>query len=182
MRKNLLFASIMALSTFSYGQLITGRDLVKVSSIAQEKIPDLLSKQGFMQADRWTRSDTTIQHFQLTTKKAEELDDCFDRYAEVIACNNRYGFDYHTASYAEYARLVDDLKKDGFYTDGADEYNRYLYQKDDMTVEVSNQTEDTLTYYNLLVKKEVLPSPKNIQYAEDFLSFQSHANLEYVFG
>ncbi|MES1221258.1 MAG: hypothetical protein ABUT20_37500, partial [Bacteroidota bacterium] len=27
-----------------------------------------------------------------------------------------------------------------------------------------------------------LPSPKDIHYAEDFLAFQSHENLEYVFG
>jgi hypothetical protein len=182
MRRNLLFACILTLSTYCYGQVMTGRDLIKLSSLPTKKLDDYLSKQGFIRADQSVRGDTTIQDFQLSTRKASQLDDCVERHAEELSFNNNAGFNYYTTSYDEYSSLLDDLKKDGFYTEGANDKNSYLFQKDDMTVYPSNQTIDTLTYYSLLIKKVTLPSPKNIQYAEDFLGFQSHANLEYVFG
>lgn len=182
MRRNLLIASILTLSTFGYGQLMTGRDLIKILSLSKQKLSDYLSKQGFIRGEQSAHGDTIVQNFQLATKKSVQLDDCTDRYAERLSSGNNSGFNYYTSSYDEYSSLLSDLKKEGFYTDGANEQNVYLYQKDDMTVEVGNRTEDTLTYYGLFIKKDALPSPKDIQYAEDFLGFHSHANLEYVFG
>ena len=182
MRRNLLIASILAFSSFSYGQPMTGRDFIKILSVAKQKLPDYLSKQGFIRGEQSVNGDTVLQDYQLSSKKSAQFDDCFDRYAEGLSINNNPGFNYYTASYDEYASLLSDLKKEGFYTDGPNDQNVCLYQKDDMTLEVGSRTEDTLTYYNLFVKKQLLPSPKNIQYAEDFLGFQSHANLEYVFG
>ena len=182
MRRNLLIASILTLSTFSYGQLMTGRDIIKLTSLPKQKMSDYLSKQGFVKSEPFTRGDTVIQDFQLASKKSVQLDDCMIRFAEVLSFNNKSGFTYTTSSYDEYSTLLNDLKKEGFYSDGPDEKNTYLFQKDDMILEVGNKTEDELTYYNVSVIKDVLPSPKESQYAEDFLGFHSHANLEYVFG
>lgn len=182
MRRTLLVASILALSGVAYGQLMTGEDLVKIASLPKPKLQDYLSKHGFLPADQSVHGDTIVQNFELATKKSAQLDDCVNRYAEGLSFNNSSAFTYHTTSYDEYASILNDLKKDGFYTDGPDEENSYLYQKDDMTVTPANRTDDTLTYYSLVIKKDILPSPKNIQYAEDFLGFQSHANLEYIFG
>ncbi len=182
MRRNLLVATILTLSGFFHGQFMTGDDLIKLTSLPKQKLQDYLLKQGFLRADQSMRGDTAVQSFELTTKKSVQLDDCAYRYAEEISINNTSGITYNTSSYDEYISILNDLKKKGFYTDGPDENNSYLYQKDDMTVRPANRTDDTLTYYSLFIKKDLLPSPKNIQYAEDFLGFQSHANLEFVFG
>src|SRR5213592_3059629 len=105
MMRNLLIACILALSAHGHGQVMTGKDLIKLSSLPTPKLSDYLSKQGFVRAEQFKRGDTLVQDFQLTTRKSEQLDDCADRHAEGLSFSNMSGFTYNTTSYDEYSSI-----------------------------------------------------------------------------
>ena len=128
------------------------------------------------------QGDTIFQEFQLNATKIATIKDSSYRYAEGLFFDNKTAFSYYTTSNEEYSDIVKSLKKDGFHCENENAQFPLLFQKNDISVKLTTKTEDTLLYYNFLVKKVTLPSPKNIAYAEDFLAFQSHENLEYVFG
>jgi hypothetical protein len=182
MRRYILFSFLLVLSTVSFGQYLTVSDFVKVSSLPEQKFAGYLSKQGFFRADQSTQGDTVLQEFQLNARRIAATKDSAYRYAQGLFFDNRTAFSYYTTSNQEYGDIVKSLKEDGFHCENENAEFPYLYQKNDISVKLTTKTEDSVLYYNFLVKKVTLPSPKNIEYAEDFLAFQSHENLEYVFG
>jgi len=182
MRRNLLFACLLALSHLLHSQVMTVNDFIKVSSVSQKKFAGCLSQEGFFRSDQYMVGDTMVQEFQLNAKKIAKTKDSAYRYAQGLFYENKTAFSYYTTSSDECKEIIRSLKESGFHCEGENCQAPFLYQKNDMSVKLSSKAVDTLLYYNFTIRKDILPSPKNIAYAEDFLGFHSHENLEYVFG
>jgi hypothetical protein len=126
--------------------------------------------------------DTLQQNFYLNRKKTARLNDSAFRYAQGLFCEGKSAFNYCTSSYNECKDIIKSLKEKGFYCENENFQSPFLYQRNDVLVKLTSKQEDTLLCYNFLVNKVKLPAAGDIHYAEDFLAFPSHENLEYIFG
>ncbi len=182
MRRNLIFACLLVLTHSLHAQVVSVSDFIRISSVSQQKITGYILKEGFFRTNQFMAGDTTIQEFQLKAKKAAESKDSAFRYAQALLFENSTAFSYYTTSSDECKAIIKSLKENGFHCEGENYQAPFIYQKNDMSVKLGSKTEDTLLYYSFTIRKDILPSPKNIAFAEDFLGFHSHENLEYVFG
>ncbi|MBS1574324.1 MAG: hypothetical protein JST09_03380 [Bacteroidetes bacterium] len=182
MRRYLLFSCLLVLSNCLYAQVMTIGDFIKAPNVSRQKFNNYLSREGFFRSNEYINGDTLIQEYQLKEKKIATIADSANRYAQGLFYENKTAFCYYTTSTNECKEIIRALKDNGFHCEGENYQAPFLYQKNDMTVKLSSKVEDTLVYYSFIVLKDVLPAPKNIAFAEDFLGFNSHENLEYVFG
>ncbi|MGC4036017.1 MAG: hypothetical protein QM764_08645 [Chitinophagaceae bacterium] len=182
MRRSLLFACLVVFSALTHGQIMTVGDFIKISALPEKKLTSYLGKQGYFHSDQSFSGDTLTQDYQLTAKALAHSKDSANRYAQGFFYNDKTAFSYYTTSADEYNAIMTGLKESGFHSEGTDSMSHTLYQKNDMVVRFTTRKEDTLLYYNFTVIKDMLPSPKSIAFAEDFFGYQSHENLEYVFG
>ena len=182
MRRNLLFACLLVLTDFLHAQVMSVNDFIRISSVSQQKITGYLSREGFFRSNQFMSGDTAVQEFQLKARKADESKDSAYRYAQTLLFENNIAFSYYTTSFDECKEMIKSLKEKGFHCEGESYQAPFIYQKDDMIVKLGSKAEDTLLYYSFTIRKDLLPAPKNIAFAEDFLCFHSHENLEYVFG
>ncbi|MCW3116781.1 MAG: hypothetical protein JWM28_863 [Chitinophagaceae bacterium] len=182
MRSFSLLIFFSACASVVYCQVLTANDFVALASLPEKKMSSYLAKSGFRKADQQLQFDTIQQTFYLNSRKLRQVDDSAVRYVQELFYEGKSAFNYCTSSYQECRDIIKSLKDKGFYCENENVQSPFLYQQNDVSVKLTSKMEDTLLCYNFLVKKEKLPSPASIHYAEDFLAYQSHENLEYVFG
>lgn len=183
MRRNLLFVCLLLWSHLLFAQFFTASDFIRTSTVPRQKLNSFLSKEGFFRSQQFINGDTLVQEFQLNAKKIKEIHDSVNnRYAQGLSYENKTAFSYYTTSKDECTQIIRSLKENGFHSDNENFQAPFLYQKDDMLIKLCNRIEDSLTYYCFTIVKETIPSPKKIVFAEDFLRYNSHENLEYIFG
>ncbi len=182
MRIFLLFPFLLFFSLIGTAQMLTANDFVSIPALPQKKLGGYLSKMGFAKGETMALSDTIMENYYIKNTKNNFIDYTDSRLVQSWYTKHKSGFAFYTSSQKDCVTVIKNLKDGGFFCENENIKAPFIYQKDDILVKLSSTKEDTSTIYKFFVVKEPLPSPKNIRFAEDFLAFQSHENLAYVFG
>jgi hypothetical protein len=182
MRTFLLFIFLLICSFIGSGQLLTANEFVSIPGMSQKKIGGYLARIGLRKGETIAVSDTVMQSYYVRNNKSKSLDFADLRLVQTWYTKHKSGFVYYTSSQKECVSIIKSLKGRGFFCETENIQAPFIYQKDDLMVELSSRREDTLSVFKFFVTKEVLPRPSTIRFAEDFLLFNSHENLVYIFG
>lgn len=85
----------------------------------------------------------------------------------------------------EYALLRQTVETEGFYKGKtSDKVYTELFEKKDVTITAApeNNPHEGKQWYNVVIEKRILPKLRELIYAEDLLAFNSHQQLQEVFG
>lgn len=187
MKKLLLFFYLLLLGYTAVAQEATAvLDVMEVSGVAKQKFDGYIARKGFAFIGATYKADTIARDFEFKTVKGKAIDS-FPVYRSVTSFSTKEDFSlvYRTTSPAEYRRIKTGIKKEGFFCNQEKDSSTapfLLFQHNDLTVSISSKTIDTLTEYSFLVRKQEMPRPKEISYAEDLTVFTSHEYLRYYFG
>jgi len=166
------------------GQVFTALNLLEATKVPRQKFESYISKQGFSYIGNDFRGDTIARDFNYRPSGKAAKNDSVTRTLTFLSTKEDYCFVFTTTSADENKKIISGFKKEGFFCnrekDSAE--TPLLYQHNDITVIVSSKPVDTLTEYDFLVRKQQLPKPKEIVFAEDLFVFNSHEYLRYYFG
>jgi hypothetical protein len=182
MRIFIVFLLLILLGFDVQAQMLSLDELIQLSNEKQSKLSRKLIKENLVPSERFINADTIFQNYLYGKKRRRAINDSDSRYLQEIRIGNKTMLNYATTSAEECAQVKDRLRDKGFHCDCENKAGPSLYQKNDILVTVTNEPEDTLTWYKFRVERDVLPPPGNIQFAEDFLQYDSHEKLKYVFG
>ncbi len=182
MRKFLLLVYLLFSYVVGSSQILTANDFVSIPAIPQKKLGGYLAKIGFAKGETTALSDTLMQNYYVKDSKSNYIDYSDSRLVQSWYTKYKSGFIFYTSSQKDCVAVIKSLKDGGFFCENENIQAPFIYQKDDILIRLTSVREDTSTIFKFFVTKEVLPSPKNIHFAEDFLVFQSHENLAYIFG
>jgi hypothetical protein len=190
MLKKLLLITFLFVGVFaSFGQQLAALDVVEVSYVTRQKFDSYISKKGFAFNGASYKTDTIARDFDyIGLKKSKEKDSANSnvlRSVTSLATTQAFCVNYRTTSAKECNKIKTDIKKEGFFCNKeADSLvgKPLLYQHEDVTITVTSKTIDTVTEYSFLIRKQYLPKPKEIVFAENLADFSSHENLRYYFG
>ncbi len=166
----------------AHSQDLTVNDFISFTSFPYQKFSDYVSKKGFIAVSIISRNDTIVYTYDNYNYRKHTAADSIQRNVVMYTYNRGWSFLYETASAEEYARIETELKAKGFLYTNKPGVSDLLFQKNDLAVHVSQRKADTSQLYDFIIEKRILPALKDIHFAEDLLSFNSHENLEYVFG
>ena len=170
------------------GQTIPVINIVETVSITKQKFEGYILKKGFAFIGTTYQTDTISREYNYRNTSKNKIKDSIQikRIITTFSTKNDFSFDYHTTSKEEYLIIKNGLKKEGFFTNQANDslaIHPVLFQGKDMTVFISFQhIDDTLVDYVFSARKQELPKPKAIEYAEDLIVFNSHEYLRFYFG
>lgn len=166
-------------------QVFTATRLMDIAAVPKPKFESYISKQNFIGQGNDYKGDTIVREFKYRTYAKGGKRDSVERSLTYFATKDDFSFLFVTLSADEGRRIVNELKKDGFYSNNERDSltaPALLYQHNDFTAQVSHRPVDTLIEYSFLVKKQPLPKPKEIKFAEDLSAFNSHEYLRFYFG
>jgi hypothetical protein len=160
-------------------------DLSELSTISKTKFESYISKKGFAFVGASYKADTIARDFDFKTP-AKKIDSV-PVYRSLTSFSTKEDFSviYRTSSANELQKIKANIKKEGFFCyEEADSLTAtaLMFQHNDVTVIISSKTIDTLTEYAFAVRKQELPRPKEISFAEDLTAFTSHEYLKFYFG
>ena len=158
-------------------------NLSELSYIPKQKFDSYISKKGFSFSGTSYMTDTIARDFDYKRTKADSIP--VQRTVTSFSTKEDFSLVYRTSSTTEFQKIKDDIKKEGFFCEREKDSltaPSLLFQHNDVIVLISSKTIDTLTEYSFLVKKQELPRPKEISYAEDLAGFNSHEQLRFYFG
>ena len=187
MKKRLLFFYLLLLACTSYAQDVAILNIAEAPYITKQKFDSYIYKKGFVAAGTAYKTDTIVRDFDFRMVKKGKAADSIpvQRSITSFITKEDFSFTYTTTSLPEFEKIKKDIKKEGFFSyqekDGQNAAY-LLYQHNDVTVTISQKPLDTLTAYSFCVKKQELPKPKEISFAEDLFAFNSHEYLRYYFG
>lgn len=175
---------LVAIAFFVLGsvnsQQFSAKDLL-FSSFTPKKFDNYLSKRKFSSCGKRAVSDTLISLYN--QKPGKKNPDSIIRNIETFQAKEYFAFTYVTSSKDEYESLKRNLDEEGFYcgncNSGAEEV---FYQRKDVSVRVNEVRTDEDTLYSFAYKQDELPTPGQIQHANDLLLFKSHEILAAFFG
>lgn len=189
MRKILLLFFCWLSVTAIQAQQLSASKLIDMSSSTIAKIESQLQNKKYHSIGTETFSDTAVKTYQYRpafkgSKKKQA--DSVSRRVSIASLKETFTITYQTTLKAEYAALIDALKKDSFRCeyekDSTVEVKSYLYQHEDYTADAKTKEEDGATWYCITFFKKELPVNKNLHFAEDLLDFTSHEYLVFYFG
>jgi len=183
MRKLLLFIGFFLSVYNNYGQLLTVKDFLSVSSFTPKKFVDYISKKNFVLTDRGWHNDTMINTFNLRVKNSRADSQQTTRAIETYQSNKDFSFAFLTSSEIDYKEARKELKEEGFFCGNEDDSIAYfLYQRKNISVELNIRLDPEDTLYTFHFYSKELPQIQKIRFAEDLLPFTSHEYLVSVFG
>ncbi len=170
----------------SLGQVYCALNLLESSSVPRQKFESYVSKKGFAYLGSSYKSDTVARDYNFRGIGKRKITDSIERAVTIFTTKEDFCFTYRTTSPQEYEKIKSDIKKDGFFCNEEKESltkgHSLMYQSNDVTVTLSSKPVDTLTEYSFLIRKQILPKPKEISFAEDLSVFNSHEYLRFYFG
>jgi hypothetical protein len=186
LRKLSLFIYLLFSLLSAQSQLFTASNLLEVTKVAKDKMEKYLFKQGFNFIGTEFKGDTIAREYQYKplVKKGKKKDSV-DRSITYFSLRDEFSFIFYTSSADEGLRIKNEFKKDGFFSNNEnDSFPELasLYQRDDITAVILSKTIDSLTEFSFHIRKQKLPKPKEIVFAEDLFVFNSHEYLRYYFG
>ena len=185
MRRLLLYNLLLCLSFSSIGQGLSSPDLMEAVSIPRQKLDNYLLKKGFAFAGNTGENNIAARKYLYKGIAKQKNKDSIERWISCVDTKEDFYLTYYTYSTAEYRRILNELKKAGFVCNNERDSltaASLLYQAKEITVNISSKTVDSLTEHSLLVRRQVLPKPKEILFADDLAVFNSHEYLKYYFG
>jgi len=184
LKKLLLFSGLLMLCNAVIAQINAAINIAEVSYVPKQKFESYLTKKGFAFIGTSYMADTIARDYDFPKSKA--LDSIpAQRSLTSFSTKEDFSFTYRTTSLSEFRKLKSDMKAEGFFCNHEkDSLNStsLLFQHNDVTVSLSSKILDTATEYSFCIKKQQLPSPKQISFAEDLAAFNSHEELRFYFG
>ena len=188
MKRLLLFLYLLVLSYASVAQQVVAAalNLIEVSDIPKQKFDSYISKKGFAFVGTSYKTDTIAKDFDYRVAKGKAIDSVYvQRTVTSFSTKEDFCLTYRTTSVAEFQKIKKDIKKEGFFCNQEKDSLTapfLLFQHNNVTVSISSKIIDTLTEYSFMVRKQELPKPKEISFAEDLTAFTSHEYLRFYFG
>jgi hypothetical protein len=172
------------------GQVVPAIEIADAITVPKQKFDSYISKKNFAFIGTTYQTDTISREYNFRSTVKNKFKDSaqisIQRALTSFSTKEDFSFSYHTSSKNEYRQIRNELIKAGFYTNQANDTlldKKVLYQSKDMTVFISfQQVDDTLGDYSFTARKQALPKPKEIEYAEDLIVFDSHEYLKFYFG
>jgi hypothetical protein len=191
LKRLLLFICLFIAFTYSsYGQAHKVFNIVEATNVSKQKFESYISKKGFAYLGSSYQTDTIAKDYNLRQQVKKKKNDSIPvipvkRALTIFNTKEDFCFAYRTTSAEECKKIKTDIKEEGFFcyheNDSVSTIPQ-LYQSKDVTITISSKQIDSLTEYSFLVRKQVLPNPKEIVFAEDMFIFNSHEYLSYYFG
>ncbi len=185
MRGFLLFVIVLLVTSNLHSQQFSAKDFLFASSLDGKKFENYLSKMKFMPSGSRSKNDTVVNMYSVKERKKKNKKDTLEikRIIEAFQTKTSLSLTYFTSVKDEYLENRKVLKEAGFYCGNENDTAACLFQKKSFSVLASFSTEpDGDTLYSLYFNHQELPSPENIQFAEDLLQFYSHEYLVSVYG
>ena len=167
------------------GQVLSAASLVEATSVSKQKFESYISRKGFAFVGSSYQTDTIARDYDYKGTGKNKAADSIKRALTSFSTKEDFCFTYHTSSTDEYRVIKSELKKEGFFCNHEEDSSSLrtlLFQNKDVTVAISSQQADTSAEYSFRVRKQILPKPKEISYAEDLVAFNSHEYLRFYFG
>lgn len=182
----LLFSLLLWVGSVAAQQAEALLDVMEVAGVSKQKFDSYISRKGFAFVGTSYKPDTIARDFEFRAAKAKTVDS-FPVYRSVTSFSTKEDFSmvYRTTSAVECQKIKTAIKKEGFFCNQEKDSLTLpclLFQHNDLTVMVSSKTVDTLKEYSFWVRKQEMPKPKEISFAEDLTVFNSHEYLRYYFG
>jgi len=185
LKKLLLFFFLLLIIDASFGQVYCALNLLESSSVPKQKFDSYVSKKGFAYLGSSYKSDTIARDYNFRGIGKNQTTDSVQRAVTIFNTKEDFCFTYRTTSAKEFQKIKNEIKKDGFFCNRESDSltaPALLFQNNDVTITISSKLIDTLTEYSFLIRKQILPKPKEIAFAEDLFVFNSHEYLRYYFG
>ena len=185
MKRFLLTPCLLLLAYAAIGQVSTALNISEVSYIPKQKFDGYIAKKGFAFVSTSYKADTIARDYGFTKNK--EVDSVpAQRTVTSFSTKEDFAFTYRTTSLKEFQKIKADIKKEGFFCDREKDSltaSSLLFQHNDVTICLSSkQVDDTSAEYSFYIKKQELPRPREISFAEDLVAFNSHEQLRFYFG
>ncbi len=186
--RRLLLIFLLGTNVFTAkGQLFPAINLTEATAVPKQRFDSYIAKKGFAFVGSAYQTDTIAREYDYRGTGKRKVADSIKiaRALTSFSTKEDFSFIYHTSSADEYRLIRTELKKEGFFCNREKDSvlsNTLLYQYNDVTVAIAAQQADTVIDYSFRVKKQALPKPKEIAYAEDLIAFGSHEYLRFYFG
>ncbi|MEO6538318.1 MAG: hypothetical protein ABIT07_10935 [Ferruginibacter sp.] len=183
MKKWLLYC-LLGFSLNCQGQLAP-LDIVEAVNLPKKNFDNYITKKGFALSRTSALGDTLVNSYNYIGSKKNKHPDSVKRELISVTSQLNFSLKYLTYSEQEYLKKKNQLKAEGFICNREKDSlnaNPLLFQSKNITVLISAVPRDSLTAYTFLIKKQSLPKPEEIIYAEDLAAFNSHEYLRYYFG
>jgi hypothetical protein len=181
--KRLLLFSYLLLLGYTAAAQMAALNLSELSYVPKQKFDSYMSKRGFAFVGTSYKTDTIARDFDYKRTAKDTIP--VQRTITSFSTKEDFCLTYRTTSTEEFQKIKADIKKEGFFCNREKDSLTavfLLYQHNDVTVNISSKTIDTLTEYSFTVRKQELPKPKEISFAEDLSVFNSHEYLRFYFG
>ena len=188
MKKSLLFFCLLIFiltSYSSYSQIYAVVNVVEASTVAKLKFDSYVSKKGFRYLGSSYSGDTIVRDYNFKSFGKSKLKDSAQRSVTIFNTKADFCFIYRTTSLQEFKKIESDITKEGFFCNNQKDSltaPSLLFQHNDITINISSKLLDTVTEYSFFIRKQPLPKPIEIVFAEDLFVFNSHEYLRYYFG
>jgi len=173
------------------GQRLTADNLLTAAASSKSKFDGYLLKNGYGITKKDQFGDTVLSTYEFKpshSKKDKAPPPHPDSTTHFFYKSDTKGgsfITYQTSSLADFTKLIDQFKEDGFTThNGIDSSIKapLILQLDDMMAIAYFKNEDIFKMYCIQVQKQQSVDSKKLRYADDLLAFSSQEYLEFYFG
>ncbi len=176
------------LSTSAKSQELSADRLLDMLSTSVPKIQGQLTGKKYIFSGAENSGDTTfrIYQYRAASSSRKKQADATSRKFIIAQLKNTSTLTYQTSSADGYNKIIESLKKDGFYC----EYEKdstftpasYVYQHELYSAEACKKNAEGIDWYSITFFKKVFSTTNNLQTAEELLEFTSHEYLVHYFG
>lgn len=171
-----LFLLSFATLQFCHAQNIGLDDISGLLELPANKLEKQLHKRGFKREAFFDGHESPF----IKTKRDKEKVSTF-RF-KTFYTEDGVELVYQTTLDKEFQSLVNQLRLGGFrYPEKIGSIGT-VYQKQNLVVTTTTETEDTTVFYTIKAGKKTIPLLKELQFAEDLLQLDSHEFLSEAFG
>lgn len=185
MIKNVLLYLLCSAFLTSHAQVFSVPDMVDIAGMQKQKQEAYLSKRGFVFKNNTYQGEDILGNYEYTEKIKNKLENAEKITISTCRTVQDLYFIYCTTSKNEYLNIKAALITENFkYKAETDSLNSpfIFYQKNDITIITFFKQAGTIVEYSIKLQKHILPKPKEINFAEDLLAFNSYENLRFYFG
>jgi hypothetical protein len=165
-------------------QVITAAHLIETAKVPRQKFESYIVKQNFAFVGNDFKGDTIIREY-VYRQPAKAKKDSVNKSLSYFSTKEDISYSLTINSADDGKRLIKEFKKEGFFCNSENDTSSVapmLYQHNDYSVLINTKPVDTFIAYTFLIRKQEMPKPKDIKFAEDLFVFSSHEQLRYYFG